>query len=235
MFAWYTLVITYEIHCSVICTQHGEHILHSSSLWKMGEHDAVAAAGHLRSVSPFSIISLNFALIYLTSRVKAMTTCHVSPTRVLLHQLPRQRSEVRPSVTRTLDVVEWLSICADLKSRDDSRWGIVGRRTAARSHAPSRRSVPHSWSFRAPPRAACHWPVRRHARFSTVTAECGRGRGNKQNSWGEFFPLIASLCTTTFVPQFISHLQKCTLLNSRPYLRDSTVFATLKSMFSRSL
>lgn len=53
-----------------------------------------------------------------------------------------------------------------------------------------------------------------------VTAECGRGRSNKQNSWRGIFPLIASRCTTTFVPQFISHLQKCTLLNSRPCLRD---------------
>lgn len=129
-----------------------------------------------------------------------------------------------------LYLVEWMSICVDLKqtSRDDSRWRIVGRRTAAQSHTPSRRSVPHSWSFRAPPRTVCRWPVWWYVRFrvaaalrgSTVTAECGSGPGNKQDSWVESLTLIAPLGSTTLVRQFIYNLYKCTPLNLRPYLRD---------------
>lgn len=72
----------------------GEHILHSLSmpLWKMDEHDAVAADGHLRSVSSFSIISLHFPLICTTTCVTKGLDSHrddnlpsktISPSRVL--------------------------------------------------------------------------------------------------------------------------------------------------------
>lgn len=98
------------------------------------------------------------------------------------------------------------SVTTQKTSRDGSRWRIVGRRTAAVSHTPSDRSVPHSkhsFSFRSPPRTFHHWPIRWYVRFgvatvlqgSTVTTESGSGGGNKQDSWVEMFTLIAFLCT----------------------------------------
>lgn len=142
----------------------------------------------------------------------------------------------------------WLNECPSVptrshNSRDGSRWRIVGRRTAGHSHVPSRHSLPHSWSFRAPPRAVCHWPVRRHVWFSvatalragTVTAECGCGRGNKQNSWGEISP-FDRLCLQRIVcraiyPRFV----KMYPAEFKALLKGLSHFCNIKSMFSRSL
>lgn len=214
-------------------------------------------------ISCSSIISLNFPMMYTASpdmlekkkRKKDSLSHRQSPlflnNKTIL--LPAQDLLTTCPTTRWCKVkcMSYMCVCGyyirlnecpsvstEGTSRDGSRWRIVGRRTAAESHTPSDRSVPHtqhSLSFRSPTRTVRHWPVCWYVRFgvatvlqgSTGTAESGSGGGNKQDSWVVMFTLISFHLSPSCTNALLQHLG--------PYLRNWIILKHKRRMLNRTL
>lgn len=150
----------------------------------------------------------------------------ISPSPFLLLQLPRQRSEARlqPSIRRGWMNVTlcWPQVTSHVTAPGEGLWEggqlpALMRLQGARCHIPGALGLPLE-----PPATDPSDGMRRSggARERCKPQNVGVDAAMNRTAEGKFLSLIAFPCTTTFVPRFISHSQNCTLLNSRPYLRD---------------